>query len=379
VITRFRWVAAGIQFDDLPNHRCEHDAGEPNGHGNYSRSKARICLGSYPLVAVVTPVFNGEAYLSETMESVQALEYPNILHVILDNGSTDSTPAIIERYRNLCVPLLTARRSATVAMATNWNAALAMAPPEARYVRLLCADDMMRPDAIMKYVDIAERYPDVGVVGCLWRAHALCGEELPADQEVFNGEEILGSYLRRQHTALSGMHVLIRRTEIETRQPFYDETLASFDSEANMRICMRSRFGFVRAELSTWRQHAGNTTNTTAVKAFAHEMCWLRLLDRYGPTILGFQGYIECRRRYRQQLLRRLLKARARDENTRVFDNCLERLRLAGDPVSLGDLVQALLDWGFLAITRQRHRVGMPRRHIMPRPGAASAAHVPEF
>jgi cellulose synthase/poly-beta-1,6-N-acetylglucosamine synthase-like glycosyltransferase len=109
---------------------------------------------AHPLVAVVTPVLNGEEFLTETMESVQALEYPNLVHVILDNASTDDTPAIIERYRARRVPLLTARNARTISMSANWNAAVALVPtsgyfaPTIRSIRMPSAALSRWPSAI---------------------------------------------------------------------------------------------------------------------------------------------------------------------------------------------------------------------------------------
>ena len=40
-----------------------------------------------PLVAIVTPVYNGERFLAETMQCVQCSDYPNLLHVALDNAA----------------------------------------------------------------------------------------------------------------------------------------------------------------------------------------------------------------------------------------------------------------------------------------------------
>ncbi|MGH7040911.1 MAG: glycosyltransferase family A protein, partial [Acetobacteraceae bacterium] len=254
---------------------------------------------SHPLVAVVTPVFNSEEYLPEAMESVQALDYPNIVHIILDNASDDASPEIIDRYRNRHVPLLTRRRTTVVPMAANWNAAVDMVPPEARYFRVLCSDDTLSVDAISRTVDVAERDPAVNIVGCLWRAHGLCGQELAADRDIFDGKEVARSYLRREHNALSGNHVLVRRTERDLHRPFYDESIESFDSDANLRISVSSKYGFVRKELGIWRVHPNSITSRIATRTFAHEMSWLSLLDRYAPQLLGFREYIECRSAYR--------------------------------------------------------------------------------
>ena len=51
-----------------------------------------------PLVSVLTPVFNGEPYLVQAIESVLAQTYTNWEYVLVDNASTDRTAEIIQRY-----------------------------------------------------------------------------------------------------------------------------------------------------------------------------------------------------------------------------------------------------------------------------------------
>jgi glycosyltransferase involved in cell wall biosynthesis len=51
-----------------------------------------------PVVTVVTPAYNQGAFLRDTIESVLAQDYPNIEHIVLDDGSTDETPVILAEY-----------------------------------------------------------------------------------------------------------------------------------------------------------------------------------------------------------------------------------------------------------------------------------------
>jgi glycosyltransferase involved in cell wall biosynthesis len=51
-----------------------------------------------PLVSVITAVFNGDQYLAGCLESVSSQDYPNIEHIVLDGGSTDSTVNILRQY-----------------------------------------------------------------------------------------------------------------------------------------------------------------------------------------------------------------------------------------------------------------------------------------
>ena len=53
---------------------------------------------SRPLVSIGVPVFNGEAGLARSLDSLLNQDYPNLEIVVSDNGSTDATWQIAERY-----------------------------------------------------------------------------------------------------------------------------------------------------------------------------------------------------------------------------------------------------------------------------------------
>ena len=55
---------------------------------------------SLPTLSVVTPAYNQAEFLRDTIDSVLSQDYPNIEHIVLDDGSTDDTAKILESYSN---------------------------------------------------------------------------------------------------------------------------------------------------------------------------------------------------------------------------------------------------------------------------------------
>jgi glycosyltransferase involved in cell wall biosynthesis len=106
-------------------------------------------------VSVIVPVFNGERYLAEALGSVRSQSYSELELIVVDDGSTDSTPDILRTMgdRVRCVR----RPHAGVAAALNHGVELA----RGAFLSFLDADDLWVPEKLALQMAALEREPEL--------------------------------------------------------------------------------------------------------------------------------------------------------------------------------------------------------------------------
>src|SRR5688500_377534 len=93
-----------------------------------------------PLVTIVTPAYNQKRYIAECVESVLAQTYPHWEQIVVDDGSTDGTPEIVESYRDPRIRCIRLPHRGLAALGESYNTALAAARGE--LVAILEGDDL---------------------------------------------------------------------------------------------------------------------------------------------------------------------------------------------------------------------------------------------
>lgn len=313
-----------------------------------------------PLGVIVTPVYNGAKYLEETMAAVQAQDYPNLLHIVLDNASTDKTPDILSRYADARIPVRVSRNSSLLPIEKNWNAAASLIPPEAKYFRFLCADDLIAPGFMSKAIDVLERNPGAGVAAVLF--HYNDGPTVdagwPAEGDVISGREAISLYFRNQ-ALLPSLHAVHLRTSISPDRPFFDEALIAYDLDATFRVLCESDMGMVRVDLAMTRLHQDTITSQVLDRERRHYYEWLYFLQRYAPVGLGQEEADAILRKYRRQYLRLLVKWYLKGDRERPVQHLEGMAKLGIRPRTL-EFADALLDWLLVKFNVRTPWVGYP-------------------
>src|SRR5690348_12279144 len=116
-----------------------------------------------PLVSVLTPVYNGEQYLEECIQSVLRQTYTNWEYIIADNMSTDRTLEIAETFATRDSRIRVIRGPDFVDLYGNHNRALAHMDRSAAYCKIVHADDWLYPECLTTMVGALEANASVGV------------------------------------------------------------------------------------------------------------------------------------------------------------------------------------------------------------------------
>lgn len=114
-----------------------------------------------PLVSVVMPVYNGEKYLKESIESILNQTYKNIEFIIIDDCSTDSSFKIIQNFKDVRIKYLKNKKNSGQSASRNNGMNLA----KGKYIAIMDADDVSYPERIEKQVIFMEKNVNISILG----------------------------------------------------------------------------------------------------------------------------------------------------------------------------------------------------------------------
>lgn len=126
-------------------------------------------LANQPKVSIGIPVYNGERYLAETLESIRAQTFTDMEIVISDNGSMDDTAEICRDFAAQDVRVKYVRYEENRGAAWNYNNVFALS--SGQYFKWAAADDLLAPELVARCVEVLDTHPDV--VLCYARTKAI--------------------------------------------------------------------------------------------------------------------------------------------------------------------------------------------------------------
>jgi glycosyltransferase involved in cell wall biosynthesis len=229
-----------------------------------------------PKVSILMPVYNGEKFLPEAIESMLGQTFTDFEFMIIDDGSTDNSVAIIQSYQENRIRLL--RNECNLGITESLNKGLAAAQGE-----LICrmdADDVSLPERLETQVKFLDEHPDVAMVGTWVILIDSNGKEIEREHYPVTSEQIFRKIFI--HNPFAHSTVLIRRSAINEVGVYDPQFLHNEDYDLWLRVSAKFKGANIPQQLVRRRIHEKNITIEKKIELIRYRIRTLRhAIDTY--------------------------------------------------------------------------------------------------
>jgi len=228
-----------------------------------------------PDVSICIPAYNTARWIVRAVESALSQTYRSLEVVVVDDASTDGT---LERVRELHDPRIRLYSNLrNLGHSGNWNRSLTLA--RGRYIKFLCADDVLYPDCLEAMVPLFTAHPRIGLVFSLrdvemeasdetaalaWQAKHLQAHEVFCDlDDVNSGPALVRKWMdgRFAHNAVGEpTNVMVTRECLRRVGTFNLRVRQRADMDMWVRAMFFHDVGFVGRPLARYLIRSGSVT-----------------------------------------------------------------------------------------------------------------------
>jgi glycosyltransferase involved in cell wall biosynthesis len=229
------------------------------------RGWSKIEMVKKGLVSVIIPNYNYAIHVGKAIDSVLNQTYQNVEVIVVDDGSTDNSRAVLASYGE----------SITVMEQTNEGVSKArnrgVSKAQGEFVAFLDADDIWLPTKIEKQIERFKRETDLGLVHCSMTY--IDNEDRPIG-EITDGMEgwVAEEFLRFEGGVVigAGSTALVPKAVFDEVGGFDPRQSTAADWDFSYRVATRYKIGFAREPLVNYRQHGTNMHGN--IRAMEHDM-----------------------------------------------------------------------------------------------------------
>lgn len=229
-------------------------------------------IGDKPLVSICVPVYNGGKYLDECLKSILNQSYPNWECIVNNNCSKDNSLEIAQKYQSVDNRFKVFTNDSFISLVLNWNMAFSHSCKDAKYFKMVQADDWIYPECIEKMVALFESDETIGLCSSFRIDSSVI---LPRSfnvytGSVFDGHEMLMKHLLHQFDLVGSITTVMfsmqHLRKLNRFPAIFDEKSYHIDSELDYEVMNLAKVGFVPQILTYTRRHNESGTSTVVFR-----------------------------------------------------------------------------------------------------------------
>ncbi len=232
-------------------------------------------FGKNGIVSVLTPTYNHEKYIGACIESVISQTYPNWEMIIIDDGSSDQTPEIVENYaiKDSRIHFIRQDNIGVFRLAETYNKALKISSGE--YIAILEGDDFWLKDKLQRQMEAFKINPEA--ILCWGQRIATGNNDKLSDVYPVKGSpdfkyftnNPVGSILNVLlfNNVIPAVTIMIKKESIEKIGGFQQNNgLPLVDLPTLYELSFMGKFVYIPSPLGIWRINPGQVSKVYTIQ-----------------------------------------------------------------------------------------------------------------
>lgn len=249
-----------------------------------------------PKISVCIPMYNGQKYLRECLDSVLAQAYPDFEVLMVDDRSNDGTPEIAREYASRDPRFRLVRNEANLGLVKNWNRCVELAQGE--WIKFVFQDDLLAPLCLKRMIDSAS--PEDALISCgrtILFEPGISDEikkryhDIPAMESLFgaltkiDAGTFAGAVLDAPLNFIGEPTAVMVHRSVFGRYGYFNHSFAHLcDMEYWFRVGVHTGLVYVPETLATFRAHRDSRS--------AENFAYLDLQSSYFDEVMLFHEFV---------------------------------------------------------------------------------------
>jgi glycosyltransferase involved in cell wall biosynthesis len=248
------------------------------------RIDAPVDIVHAPLISAIVPVYNGERFLAQALDSALAQTMRDLEIVVVNDGSTDGSGALADGYASRYPGIVRVHHQPNQGLCHARNAALGMARGE--YLALLDSDDIWLPHHLEESIAVLHRHSEIALVHADIERIDVDGNSLGYATRYWSrlgADAFRELFLRHEHVCCPT--AVFRRDAIERTGNFDPQfnRLGCEDRDLWLRIAGIAEIRYLDNVHARYRLHGANMSSNFSKMLQARML----LVDKFGATPRG--------------------------------------------------------------------------------------------